>query len=89
MERLLKIEDKLIEVVEHEVCENHCSVDTHELGEVVDMIKDIEEAFYYCAKTKRIAHELGNKEHEIIRGHKTVLENLNIEMSKATMSTQQ
>ena len=53
------------------------------------MIKDIEEAFYYCAKTKRIAHELGNKEHEIIRGHKTVLENLNVEMSKATMSTQQ
>lgn len=89
MERLLKIEDKLIELVEHEVCKNHCSVDTHELGEVVDMIKDIEEAFYYCAKTKRIAHELGNKEHEIIRGHKTVLENLNIEMSKATMSTQQ
>lgn len=89
MERLLKIEDKLIELVEHEVCENYCSVDTHELGEVVDMIKDIEEAFYYCAKTKRIAHELGNKEHEIIRGHKAVLENLNIEMSKATMSTQQ
>ena len=89
MERLLKIEDKLIELVEHEVCENHCSADTHELGEVVNMIKDIEEAFYYCAKTKRIAHELGNKEHEIIRGHKAVLENLNIEMSKATMSTQQ
>lgn len=89
MERLLKIEDKLIELVEYEVYENHCSVDTHELGEVVDMIKDIEEAFYYCAKTKRIAHELGDKEHEIIRGHKTVLENLNIEMSKATMSTQQ
>lgn len=39
MERLLKIEDKLIELVEH----------------------------------------------EIIRGHKAVLENLNIEMSKATM----
>lgn len=89
MKRLLKIEDKLIELVEHEVCENHYSVDTHELGEVVDMIKDIEEAFYYCAKTKRIAHELENKEHEIIRGHKAVLENLNIEMSKATMSTQQ
>ena len=89
MERLLKIEDKLIELVEHEVCENHCNVDTHELGEVVDMIKDFEEAFYYCAKTKRIAHELGNKEHEIIRGHKAVLENLNIEISKATMSTQQ
>ena len=51
------------------------------------MIKDIEEAFYYCAKIKRIAHELGNKEHEIIRGHKAVLENLNIEMSKATMYT--
>ena len=88
MERLLKIEDKLIELVEHEVCENHCNEETHELGEVVDMIKDIEEAFYYCAKIKRIAHELGNKEHEIIRGHKAVLKNLNIEMSKATMSTQ-
>lgn len=28
------------------------NVDAHELGEVVDMIKDIEEALYYCTITK-------------------------------------
>lgn len=88
MERLLRIEDKLIGIVEHEVCENICKVDAHELGEVVDMIKDIEEAIYYCAKTKKIAHELGDKEYEIVRGHKAIMENVNIEMSKATMMTQ-
>jgi len=27
-------------------------VDTHELGEVIDMIKDLEEALYYCSITK-------------------------------------
>jgi len=28
------------------------NVDAHELGEVVDMVKDIEEALYYCTITK-------------------------------------
>ena len=28
-------------------------VDTKELGEAIDMIKDLEEAIYYCTVTKR------------------------------------
>lgn len=28
------------------------TVDTHELGEVIDMIKDLSEAIYYCTTTK-------------------------------------
>ena len=88
MEGLLKIEDKLIEVVEHEVCENLCHTDTCELGEVIDMIKDIEEAIYFCAKTKKIAHEIGN-EYEIIKGHRSSLETVHAqaEMTKTTMTT--
>lgn len=88
MERLLKIEDKLIEAVECEICENLYSANTCELGEVIDMIKDIEEAIYYCAKTKRIAHEIGS-EHEIMKGHKNYLETIHAqaEMTKTTMAT--
>ena len=38
-------------------------VDTHELGEAIDMIKDLEEALYYCTITKSM-EESGKKEHE-------------------------
>ena len=31
---------------------NLAQVDAHELGEVIDMIKDLEEAIYYCTITK-------------------------------------
>lgn len=34
-------------------------VDTHELGEVVDMVKDLAEAIYYCTITE--AMEKGDK----------------------------
>ena len=51
MERLKCIEDSLISCVESQL--NHLDeVDADELGEVVDMIKDIEEAIYYNAVTK-------------------------------------
>lgn len=37
------------------------SVDTKELGEAIDMIKDLEEAMYYCAITKAMEEKEENK----------------------------
>lgn len=52
MERLKHIQHKLIELVEMEVEEHLEDIDACELGEVVDMIKDISEAIYYHTVTK-------------------------------------
>ena len=49
MERLKSIKDNLIAAVQ---CQDISSADAKEMGEVVDMIKDIEEAIYYCTMTK-------------------------------------
>lgn len=84
MDRLLQIEDKLIDIVECEVHNNLHNTNANELGEVIDMIKDIEEAIYYCAKTKKIAHELQGGEHEIFEGHKTEVIHAQGEMTKTT-----
>ena len=51
MERLKTIKDVLIAQVQSQLG-NLQQVDANELGEVVDMIKDIEEAIYYCTITK-------------------------------------
>jgi hypothetical protein len=52
MHRVKHIMHKLIELVEMEVDENLETVDTCELGEVVDMIKDLAETIYYCTVTE-------------------------------------
>lgn len=59
MERLKTIKDVLIAQVQSQLG-NLQQVDANELGEVVDMIKDIEEAIYYCTITK--AMEQSEKE---------------------------
>lgn len=46
MNRLKSIKETLIAQVQAQMGDLSC-VDTHELGEVVDMIKDLEEACYY------------------------------------------
>ena len=51
MERLKHIKENLMCAVEAQMY-NLEEVDAKELGEVVDMIKDIEEAIYYCTVTK-------------------------------------
>ena len=51
MERLKHIKDSLIAQVQTQMS-NLQYVDAEELGEVVDMIKDLEEAIYYCSITK-------------------------------------
>jgi hypothetical protein len=51
MHRLTQIKETLIDVVEMELCDLS-KVDTKELGEAIDMIKDLEEAIYYCTITE-------------------------------------
>ena len=50
-ERVKYIKETLLCAIESQL-ENLEEVDAAELGEVVDMIKDLEEAEYYCAVTK-------------------------------------
>ena len=52
MHRMKHIMHKLTELVEMEVDEHLDTIDACELGEVVDMIKDMAEAIYYCTVTE-------------------------------------
>ena len=52
MERLKAIKEQLINCVESQLGKNLAEVDAEELGEVVDMIKDMDEAMYYCSVVK-------------------------------------
>ena len=63
MERLKAMKNTLMACVEGQLG-NLQEVDTHELGEAIDMIKDLEEALYYCSITK--AMEDSKKEEEIM-----------------------
>lgn len=51
MERLKSMKECLMGVVQGQMSNLQC-VDTKELGEAIDMIKDLEEAMYYCSITK-------------------------------------
>lgn len=51
MERLKHMKDTLISCVQSQLSDIH-NADTHELGEAIDMIKDLEEAMYYCSIVK-------------------------------------
>lgn len=51
MERLKMMKDCLMAQVQAQMG-NLEKVDAHELGEAVDMIKDLEEAMYYCSIVK-------------------------------------
>ena len=50
-EKLRCIQSKLIELAYEQMESPEC-VDAQELGEVVDIIKDIDEAIYYCTDVK-------------------------------------
>lgn len=52
MEELKKMCEKLEGCAMMELAKDKCDVDTHELGEVFDMIKDIKEAIYYGTITE-------------------------------------
>lgn len=65
MERLKNIKNSLISCVESQMGDLR-NADAQELGEVIDMVKDMEEAIYYCAITKAMEE---NKEEEKYRKH--------------------
>ena len=52
MENLKKMKECLTGMVESQVYGNIDKVDTKELGEAIDMIKDLSEAIYYCTITE-------------------------------------
>ena len=49
-ERLKNIKNNLLAHIESQVC-NLYDADAQELGEAIDMLKDLEEALYYCTVT--------------------------------------
>ena len=54
-EKLKWMKDSLICVVENQLC-NLDAVDTEELGDAIDMIKDLEEAIYYATVTEAMTN---------------------------------
>lgn len=66
MERLKNIKETLIGCAQGQL--SHLdTVDTKEMGEVIDMIKDLEEAIYYCTITKSMTEK--EKEHHYYTGY--------------------
>lgn len=59
MMRLSKIENELLEMMERQTMRGLESVDAQELGEVVDMVKDVAEAKYYCSIVLAMQEEEG------------------------------
>lgn len=62
MERLKSMKDSLVACAQAQMG-NLQNVDTKELGEAIDMIKDLEEAIYYCTITKAMEEKDKNGEH--------------------------
>ena len=63
MERLKNIKKTLIGQIQGQL--GHLeTVDAKELGEVVDMVKDIEEAIYYCTITKSMEENKAEEKHD-------------------------
>ena len=52
MEKLKQMKDKLIEAVEKQINECLSETSTEELGDAIDMIKDLDEAIYYCTASQ-------------------------------------
>lgn len=57
MKRLEQMKESLISCVQNQISGNLQQVDAKELGEAIDMIKDLEEAIYYCTITKAMNDE--------------------------------
>lgn len=54
MERLKSMKEALVNCVEGQLYGNMQNVNAEELGEAVDMIKDLSEAIYYCTITEEM-----------------------------------
>lgn len=66
--RLKEMKEKLMCAVECEMC-NLANVNTAELGEAIDMIKDLEEAIYYCTITEAMNEKEGYHEQQTRSSH--------------------
>ena len=66
MKKLCEIKDTLINLVEQQMTNPQC-VNTHEMGEVIDMIKDLAETCYYVS----IVEEIEDKEDHEESSHQT------------------
>lgn len=64
MEELRDIEKCLISQIQAQ-CGDLKKVNAKELGEVVDMVKDLEEAIYYCSITEAMEKSAEGKEHNM------------------------
>lgn len=65
--RLEHMKETLMCAVEMQLCELG-EVDTKELGEAIDMIKDLEEAIYYCTVTEAMKGDGAEMEFEMKKG---------------------
>lgn len=65
VERLKHAKESLMACVEKEMC-NLDMADTKELGEAIDMIKDLEEAIYYGTITKAMKEQGEEKKKEVM-----------------------
>lgn len=65
MERLKAIKECLIAQVQAQMAHLDC-VDTEELGQAVDMLKDLEEALYYASATKAMEEASEEEKNEVL-----------------------
>ena len=61
MERLKALKEQLMAQVEGQMGDLRC-VDTHELGEVIDMIQDLAKTMYYCSVVEAMEDAKENEE---------------------------
>lgn len=61
MEQLKQMKEALVSCVQGQVYSNLKEVDAKELGEAMDMIKDLSEAIYYCTITEAMEKEEDKK----------------------------
>ena len=65
MKRLKCMKNTLIDIVQEQLSHSDCA-DTKELGQVIDMIKDLSESIYYCTVTEAMedTHKEKNEHYE-------------------------
>lgn len=63
MERLKSMKDSLMACAQAQMG-NLQNVDAKELGEAIDMIKDLEEAIYYCTVTEAMTKQTHQTDHD-------------------------
>lgn len=63
-ERLKNMKENLMSCIEGQLC-NIYEADCEELGEAIDMLKDLEEALYYCTITEAMEGKKSNEQEQM------------------------